>query len=171
MKTRRLARIAALSAGAVAVYVFESLLPVPIPFARIGLSNVFVVVALFGFNAREALLVNLVRVVAGSLLMGLMLSPAFLLSLAGSLSALGVMILMRRWAVPPFSVIGASAAGAGASNVVQIVLFTALFSGWPVAGRLLGGFILLGAGVGFITGLMAAAVLSKVVLERYGAVN
>ncbi len=171
MEARRLTRIAILSAGAVAAYVFESLLPMPLPFARVGLSNVLVVVALFGFGVWEAFLVNLVRVLAGSLLMGLTLSPAFLFSLAGSMSALAVMALIRWKAVPPFSVIGASAAGATASNLVQVVLFTALFVGWPVPAGLLGGFVLLGGGVGFLTGLIAAAILRKVVLERYGAVN
>ena len=171
MEARRLTRIAVLSAGAVAAYVFESLLPMPIPFARIGLSNVFVVAALFGFGVREAFLVNLVRVLAGSLLMGLALSPAFIFSLAGSMSALAVMALMRWKAVPPFSVIGASAAGATASNLVQVLLFTALFAGWPVPVGLLGGFILLGVAVGFLTGLIAAAILGKVVLERYETVN
>lgn len=171
METRRITRIAILSAGAVVAYVFESLLPMPLPFARIGFSNIFVVVALFGFDVREAFLVNLVRILAGSLLMGLALSPAFLFSLAGSMSALVVMGLIRWKAMPPFSVIGASAAGATASNIVQVVLFTALFAGWPVPIGLLGGFMMLGVGVGFLTGLIAAAILKKVVLERYARVN
>lgn len=171
MEARRLTRIAVLSAAAVAAYVFESLLPMPLPFARIGLSNVFVVVALFGFDVREAFLVNLVRVLAGSLLMGLVLSPAFLFSLAGSMSALCVMALIGWKAVPPLSVVGASAAGAVASNLVQVLLFTALFAGWPVPIDLLGSFVLLGVGVGFLTGLIAATVLKKVVLERSGIVN
>lgn len=171
MRAGRLARIGVLAAAAVAAYVFESMLPMPLPFARIGLSNVFVVVALFGFGLREALLVNLVRVLAGNLLMGLALSPAFLFSLAGSMSALAMMAFLRWKAVPPLSVVGASAAGAAASNVVQVLTFTALFAGWAVPLRLLGGFILLGVGVGFVTGLIAAAVLRKVVLERYANVN
>jgi heptaprenyl diphosphate synthase len=130
-----------------------------------------VVVALFGFGCRQAFLVNTVRVLVGSLITGLALSPAFLLSMAGSMSALALMALIRWKAVPPLSVIGTSAAGATASNLVQLMLFTALFAGWPVPVGLLGGFIVLGVGVGFITGLIAAGVLRKVVLERYGAVN
>ena len=171
MRARRLTRIAVLSAAAVAAYLFESLLPVPIPFARIGLSNIFVVVALFGLGLREAVLVNLVRVLAGSLVMGLILSPAFLFSLAGSMSALAVMALIRWRGPSPLSVVGVSVAGAVASNVVQVVLFTAFFAGWPVPLNLLGTFILLGAAVGTLTGLIAAGVLSKVVLERYGATD
>jgi heptaprenyl diphosphate synthase len=166
MSARTLARIGVLSAAAVATYVFEGLLPSPVPFARIGISNVFVVVALFGFDVREALLVNLVRVLAGSLLLGLALSPAFLFSLAGSMGALGVMALIRWKAVPPLSVVGASCAGAVTSNLIQVSIFTLLFARWPVPLELAGGFALLGVGVGSITGLLAALILSKVVLER-----
>jgi len=80
----RLSRLGLLAAAAVAAYVFESLLPSPVPWARIGLSNVFVITALFAFGARDALLVNLIRVIAGNFLMGFMFSPAFVFSLAGS---------------------------------------------------------------------------------------
>jgi heptaprenyl diphosphate synthase len=167
----KLSRIAVLGAAAVAAYVFESLLASPLPFARIGVSNVFVVVALFGFGFGEAFLVNLVRVLAGSLLLGFTLSPAFVFSLAGSMSALGVMALAKWKAVPPLSVIGTSCAGAATSNLVQIALFTALFARWPVPAALLGGFLILGVAVGLLTGVLAAVILRKVVLERYGAVN
>ena len=87
-----LSRLGLLAAAAVAAYVFESLLPSPVPWARIGLSNVFVVTALFAFGTSDAFLVNLVRVIAGNLLMGFIFSPAFVFvsetigkpSLAGS---------------------------------------------------------------------------------------
>jgi heptaprenyl diphosphate synthase len=171
MEIRSLSRIGVLGAAAVATYVFEGILPAPLPFARIGLSNVFVIVALFGFGAREALLVNLVRVVAGSLLLGLALSPAFLFSLAGSMAALGVMALIRWKAAPPFSVVGASAAGAATSNLVQVLVFSLLFTGGALPARLAGGFLVFGVVVGVLTGLLAGLVLRKVVLERPVEVN
>jgi heptaprenyl diphosphate synthase len=171
METRRVSRIGVLGAAAVATYVFEGMLPAPLPFARVGVSNVFVVVALFGFGSREAVLVNLIRVVAGSLFLGLALSPAFLFSLAGSMSALGVMALIKWKALPPFSVVGASAAGAATSNLAQVAVFALLFTGWPVPAGLAGGFLLFGVAVGVLTGLLAALVLRKVILERWVEVN
>lgn len=160
-----LSRLGLLAAAAIAAYAFESLLPSPVPWARIGLSNVFVVTALFAFGAREALVVNLIRVVAGNFLIGFIFSPAFIFSLAGSMSALGVMAFLRWRLVPPLSVVGTSCLGAVANNVVQITVFSLLFSSAGVARGLVGGFVLLGAGVGFVTGLIASAVLSKVRLE------
>ena len=79
MDAKRLSRIGVLSACAVAAYVFESFIPVPVPWARIGLSNIVVVITLFGFGLREALLVTLVRIVAGNLLLGVMMSPSFVM--------------------------------------------------------------------------------------------
>jgi heptaprenyl diphosphate synthase len=171
MSARTLSRTAVLSAAAVAAYLFEGFLPSPVPFARIGISNVFVVVALFGFSMREAVLVNLLRVLAGSLLMGLIMSPAFLFSLGGSMAALGVMALIKWKAVPPLSVVGASCAGAVTSNLTQVSMFTVLFAHWPVPATLAGGFVLLGAGVGFVTGVAAALILNNVTLERAGRVH
>jgi heptaprenyl diphosphate synthase len=171
MDARRVSRIGVLSAAAIAAYVFEAFLPSPLPFARIGVSNIFVVIALFGFGAKDALVVTLVKVLAGSLLLGVLFSPAFIFSLAGSMSALAVMALIRWKAVPPFSVVGASCAGAVTSNFVQVSLFTLLFARWPVPAALAGGFLIFGVAVGFLTGVIAAAVLRKVFLERTVPVN
>jgi heptaprenyl diphosphate synthase len=166
MDARNLSRIGVLSACAVAAYVFESFIPVPVPWARIGLSNVVVVIALFGFGTRQALIVTLVRIVAGNLVLGILMSPAFMMSLAGSLVALLAMGLVRRHAVPPLSVIGASVVGAAANNAVQIHVFALFFTGGSPPRGLLGGFIIMGALVGLVTGLLSAELLKKVALER-----
>lgn len=171
MGARELARVGVLSACAVAVYVFESLIPVPVPWARIGLSNVVVVVAIFGFGIREALIITLVRIIAGNLLLGVLMSPAFIMSLAGSLVAIAAMGLVRLHAVPPLSVVGASVVGAVASNAVQIHVFALLFTGGSPPPGLLGGFVIMGAIVGFVTGLVSAQLLKKVALERITSVG
>lgn len=171
MDARKLSRIGVLSACAVAAYVFESFIPVPVPWARIGLSNIVVVIALFAFGFREAMAVALVRIVAGNLLLGILLSPSFVMSLAGGLASLLVMDLARRRAVPPLSVIGASMAGAVANNAVQIYVFALLFTGGGVPRDLMGAFIVLGAAVGFVTGVLSAGLLDKVALERSNRVE
>ena len=171
MDAKRLARLGLVAAVAVAAYVFESLLPVPLPWARIGLSNVFVLIALFGFGLKDAFLVALVRVFAGNLVMGILLSPAFLLSFGGSMAALAAMGLARWKFVPPLSIVGTSCLGATVNNVVQLLLFVVLLSSSRVAGSMLGAFILMGVGVGLVTGLIAARVLSKVVLARNRALG
>ena len=171
MDAKRLSRIGVLSACAVAAYVFESLIPVPVPWARIGLSNIVVVITLFGFGFKEALLVTLVRIVAGNLLLGIIMSPSFVMSLAGGVAALVVMGIARARAVPPLSIIGASVAGAVANNAVQIYVFALFFTAGGVPRELMGTFVILGAVVGFLTGVLSAALLKKVALERSNRVE
>ncbi len=171
MDAKRLSRIGILSACAVAAYVFEAFIPVPVPWARVGISNVVVVITLFGFGFGEALLVTLVRITAGQLLLGMMFSPSFMMALAGGAAALAVMSCVRRYAVPPLSVIGASVAGAVANNVVQIFVFAALLTSGAVPAGLMGTFIVLGAAVGFATGVLSAELLKKVRLESRAGVE
>ena len=78
---------------------------------------------------------------------------------------MAVMALLKWRLVPPRSVVGTSCLGAAVNNVVQVIVFTLLFSAAGVARGLMGGFLLLGTGVGFFTGLVAMAILSKVRLE------
>lgn len=165
------ARLGVVAAAAVAVYVFEGLLPAPLPWARLGLSNVVVTIALFAWGLRQALVVNLVRVVAGNLALGLILSPAFVFSVAGSFAALAAMAAARWKLVPPLSVIGASCLGAVASNCAQVVIFSAAFAPSAALQGLLAAFVLTGVAVGLVTGFVAAAVLRKVDLAGVGSVD
>jgi len=168
---RRVSRLGLLAACAVAVYVFEALVPMPVPWARIGLSNVVIVVSLFAYGFESALIVNLVRIVAGNLLLGLVASPAFLFSAAGSTAGLLAMGAVRWKLVPPLSIVGTSMIGAVANNAVQIWIFSAMFSASAARSSLVGVFVLLGAGVGCVTGIIAARVIDKVGLARYSALG
>jgi uncharacterized membrane protein len=167
----RLSRLGILAAVAVAVYIFESLVPMPLPWARLGLSNVVVTVALFAYGVGDAFVVNLARIVAGNLVLGLLLSPAFVFSAAGSFSALAVMAVVRRRLVPPLSVVGTSCLGAVANNAAQVAVFSAAFAPTAAVRGLLGVFVMLGVGVGFATGVIAAAVIRKVGLARISSVS
>jgi heptaprenyl diphosphate synthase len=155
----------------VAAYVLESLVPTPLPWVRLGLSNVVVLVVLFAFGFRDAFIVNLVRIVGGNALTGLLLGPAFLFSIVGSTSALLVMGFARWKLVPPLSVTGTSVLGAVTSNAAQVLVFTALFAPAGAARNLAGIFILIGTGTGVVTGVVAAAVLAKVRLARHRALS
>ena len=68
--------------------------------------------------------------------------------------------------VPPMSVIGASVVGAVTNNAVQIYVFALFFTGGSAPRELMGTFIIIGAVVGFVTGLLSAELLKKVALER-----
>lgn len=99
-------RIAALAALAVAIHVAETVIPSPIPGMRPGLANIVVVTVLILFGWRAAAWVAILRVVAGGLLVGTFLSPTFMLSLAGAVSALAALGLAR-W-LPGIGAVGLS---------------------------------------------------------------
>jgi len=171
MSTRELSLIGLLSACGVGIYVFESLIPMPLPWLKVGLSNVAVVIALFAFGIRQALIVNFVRIVAGNLMLGLLLNPGLVLSASGSTASVIGMWLLKSRLIPPFSVVGASAIGGAISNVVQVIVFLMLFSSTLIIHNMLGIFLIAGATVGTITGTISANLIPKLRLETDSMLN
>ena len=97
-------RIARYAAAAIALTVAEAALPSPLPGVKPGLANIVVLIVLMRHGWRDAAWVSLLRVLAGSLLVGQFLAPGFFLGRAGALTslaarALGVR-LPRRWFGP-----------------------------------------------------------------------
>lgn len=86
--TRADHRIAWLAALAITIHIMESALPSPLPGVKPGLANVVTLVVLYRYGWKAAAWVSGLRVLAGSLLLGTFLSPAFVLSLAGAFCAL-----------------------------------------------------------------------------------
>jgi heptaprenyl diphosphate synthase len=89
-------RVAGYAALAIGLSLAEAALPSPIPGVKPGLANIVVLWALLQHGWRTAAWVALIRVFAGSLLLGMFLAPGFWLSLCGSLaSLLGLYIAVR----------------------------------------------------------------------------
>jgi heptaprenyl diphosphate synthase len=104
------------------MFLFESILPRPLPWAKPGLANIATLLALYLLGAASAWAVTLLRVVLGSFIIGSFMNPGFWLSLAGGLAAVAVMTLLKRYGSTQFSVIGVSLAGALAHIIAQIVV-------------------------------------------------
>jgi len=115
-------RIARYAAAAIALSVVEAAIPMPLPGVKPGLANIITLVVLARYGWRDAVWVTLLRVVAGSLLLGQFLAPGFFLSLAGALAslvALGfAMHLPGRW----FGPVSQSLAAAFAHIAGQLVV-------------------------------------------------
>jgi heptaprenyl diphosphate synthase len=120
-------RIALLASYAIALHGFESLIPMPLPWIRAGLSNIITLMTLLLFGFRAAVMVTLTRVVIASLLTGSFLGPGFILSLGGGIS--GILSAGFVMAVFPglFGPVGLSLIGAMSHNLVQLLLAYALF--------------------------------------------
>ena len=97
-------RIARLAAAAIVLTVAEAAIPLPLPGVKPGLANIVTLVVLARWGWRDAVWVALLRVFAGSLLLGQLFAPGFFLSLSGSLASLATlglaMHLPRRWFGP-----------------------------------------------------------------------
>jgi heptaprenyl diphosphate synthase len=115
-------RIARHAAAAIALAVAEAALPSPLPGVKPGLANIVVLIVLLRYGWREAAWVALLRVAAGSLLIGQFLAPGFFLALAGALTSLVALALAvrlpRRW----FGAVTASVLAAFAHIAGQLLL-------------------------------------------------
>ncbi|HEY5993711.1 MAG TPA: Gx transporter family protein [Gallionellaceae bacterium] len=119
-----IARMAALALG---LSVLEAAIPSPLPGVKPGLANIVTLIVLARYGWRAAAWVSLLRVVAGSLLMGNFLAPGFFLSLAGALCSLLLLAasihLPQRWfGAVTHSVLAAFAHIAGQLAVVYLWL-------------------------------------------------
>lgn len=148
-------RIALLAAYALALHGFESLLPTPIPWLRLGLANIITLATLVLYGLRPAIMVTLIRVVLASLFTGTFLGPAFVLSLGGGISSTLVMGLMMSTLPRLFSIIGISIIGALVHNIAQLLLAYFLFIGRIEAILLISPLIVF---LGTLTGAVNGAV-------------
>jgi heptaprenyl diphosphate synthase len=97
-------RIARLTAAAIGLSLVDAAIPLPLPGVKPGLANIVTLIVLARYGWQTAAWVSGLRVVAGSLLLGHFLSPAFLMSLTGTVCSLLVLAaairLPRRWFGP-----------------------------------------------------------------------
>ena len=96
--------VARMAAVALGLTVLESAIPSPLPGVKPGLANIVTLIVLARYGWRMAAWVSLLRVVAGSLLFGNLLTPGFFLSMSGALLSLFVLAFARhlpaRWFGP-----------------------------------------------------------------------
>jgi heptaprenyl diphosphate synthase len=93
--TRDDVRLAHMAALALTLTLAEAAIPSPIPGVKPGLANIIVLLVLYVHGLRAAIWVSLLRVLAGSLLLGTFLTPTFVLSLTGACCSLLTLALLR----------------------------------------------------------------------------
>jgi len=107
----------------------EYLIPKPLPFFRLGLANLPLLIGLKFLRPTDLILVLLLKIIGQGLINGTLASYVFLFSLAGSVSSLLMMGLVHRIGGRFVSFIGISLSGALASSIVQVVLAIAFVFG------------------------------------------
>lgn len=113
---------AILAAFCMFLSVIEYLIPKPLPFMRIGLANVPILISLIIFPVRGTLLLSLLKILGQGLVNGTLFSYIFVFSAAGSFSSSLMMLAVFHLLKNRVSLVGVSIAGAMASNIIQIAL-------------------------------------------------
>ncbi|MDE6663219.1 MAG: Gx transporter family protein [Lachnospiraceae bacterium] len=130
----------------------ESVLPlsIGIPGIKLGLPNLIVVILLYLYGEKEALAVNILRIVLSGFMFGNLF--AILYALAGALFSFTVMFIMKKTNV--FSIVGVSIGGGVFHNIGQLIVAMFVVETYAPIFYLP---VLLAAGVatGFIIGLIS----------------
>jgi heptaprenyl diphosphate synthase len=100
----------------------EYLIPKPLPFMRIGLANLPLLLALDILTPKGFFLLALIKVLGQGIIGGALFSYVFLFSLVGTFVSAGLMYLLRNLFEKKIGFAGLGCAGAIASNGIQLVL-------------------------------------------------
>jgi heptaprenyl diphosphate synthase len=129
------------------------MIPKPLPFMRIGIANLPLMLALDIFPLPSFALLAGLKVIGQALITGTLFSYIFLFSLAGTaVSALGMFLLRRIFRPEQMSFIGIGIVGALLSNGIQLVLARVFVFGQSVryiAPPFLAAGLITGAALGF----------------------
>lgn len=157
----RVSLAAGLLVGSVVLGLVESALgpSVVVPWMRLGLSNIAVVVALAIADRRTAAAVSIGRVLIVGLATGTLAGPVTLMSLAGAAASLAVMVGLAS-AVPSLSVVGWSAAGSVAHTAAQFCVASTLLGSASIL-RLLPPSALVSLAFGVAVGSVSRIVVSR----------
>ena len=157
---RGVARLGMLASLAVILYVLEFLAPRPLPWMKLGLGNVPVLLALLVFGAWQAAAVCLVKLGIGGLVSGGFASPVFAIGAGAGVASLAAMAVVHRLTPGLFSPVGLSILGAVVHQLCQLCLaffyvrHAFLFSLLPI-------FLATGLVSGAITGVLVYWALDK----------
>jgi heptaprenyl diphosphate synthase len=132
----------------------EYMIPKPIPFLRVGIANVPILLCLDLLPVPLLLLVVVLKVFGQGLIGGTLISYVFLFSAVGSFSSAFSMLLFRRLFGRRISLVGVGVLGALFSNCAQVLLARVLIFGegaWLIAPP----FLALGTVTATLLGLFA----------------
>lgn len=158
--TRRITRLALLTAIALTIFLVEAQIPLPIaiPGVKLGLANIVTVYAVFQLGLGDALMILLVRIFLGSVFSGQMLMLLYSLG-GGLLCWLALLplsrLLSRRelWLCSPISAVF--------HNLGQMLVAAAVLKSWAVMAYL-PYLVVAGVVSGLFTGLCAQFLIVRI---------
>ena len=159
LSLRKTTFIALLAAFSLITYFIESLLPPLIPAisgARLGISNIFILYALYAFGWPSALMVAVIKSLLGPLLAGA--PTAMFFSLSGTALSLVTMTVLKNVFKGRFGLPGISVAGALMHNAGQMIM-AMIFTSSPFIAAYFPALAMIAVPCGIITGVAADRLL------------
>ncbi|WP_320121449.1 Gx transporter family protein [uncultured Sphaerochaeta sp.] len=153
-------KIAFISAATLLLSTLEYLIPKPLPFLRLGLANLPLLVILDGMSFGPFFIILLLKAVGQGMVSGTLFSYLFLISLAGTLSSGIAMKGAKQLLGIRVSLVGCSLLGAFVSNLSQLQVASWVAYGpsiWIAAPLMLA----LGMVTSFALGLLAEIYLQR----------
>jgi len=160
LSSQQLLRIARLGALALFLSTIEYMIPKPVPFMRLGLANVPIMLSLQMLPFSGYAVLVLLKVIGQALVNGTLFSYIALFSLFGTAASSLVMYAIYRAGRHHVSFIGISTAGALASNGVQLVLSRYIIFG-PSAWLIAPPFLIMGLITSVILGVFTEVFVHK----------
>ena len=165
---RRLAYLSVLTAMGLIMFMVESLFPpLFLPGAKMGLSNIFSLLALFVLGPVDALILVVIRTVLGSLFVGNI--STLLYSLTAGIVSVVISAILVQFVYPKISVVAISVVSAIMHNLTQNVVFC-LVSNTPQMFSYMPWLALLGIVAGLIVGFAVWLILRGIPIKIFAAV-
>ena len=167
---RNITNIALLTAMALAISLFEHMipLPVPIPGAKLGFSNMIILITLYMYGFKSALLVGVLKSFLLMLITGSV--SAFFYSISGAILSSIAMAISLKYLSKIASFIGISEIGAFFHNLGQI-LVAMVFMGNVKMIIYFPALVIMGVFTSFFVGLSVNYVTSHMKKLNLGDIN
>ena len=165
---KRLAMLSVLAAMALIMFMVESLFPpLFLPGAKMGLSNIFSLLAVFLLGPTDALVLIVVRTTLGSVFTGNM--STLLYSMTAGIVSVVVSSILVEFAYPRVSIVAISVVSALVHNITQNLVFC-LISNTPEMFSYMPWLALLGIVAGIIVGFAVWFILRAIPAKTFASV-
>lgn len=154
---RNIVNLALIVALALALSVIEMMIPLPVPGAKLGLSNIIILVTIYFYDFKSALTVSVLKSFLLVLITGSVM--AFFYSLMGAILSTISMYLALKHFKNRFTLIGVSEIGAFFHNLGQIIVATILMDNIKMI-YYFPALVLIGVFTGLFVGLSANYIIN-----------
>jgi heptaprenyl diphosphate synthase len=149
-------------------YITETWLPKPVPWMRLGFSNIIFMILIYNpvLNFKDIVLILVFRNIISSVILGVLFTPIFVLSFCASFCSVSVMYILKNIFKQRIGFIGLSINGACINILVQFFIGTLLFFKSLVLFNLIIYFLVFSYITGIVNGYISEKIYLKLKLKK-----